>query len=82
MINSVPYLEQPCERCGKKKKLSETGKESMPNLSNSVKIEYSQVICTDSLCQREFEEKLQEKALKELAIKLKREEAKAARLRI
>ncbi len=81
MNNKTSYLDQPCERCGSKKKLAKIRKASLPNLSGTSQIEYSQVICTNEACQKEFEFRLQEKTQKDEAIKLKREEAKAARIK-
>lgn len=78
MIIKTPYLDQPCERCGSKKTLAKVRKARLTNLSGTSQIEYSQVICTKKVCQEEFEQRLQEKVEKDQAIKLKREEAKAA----
>lgn len=79
MKNSIPYLEQPCERCGNKKALTEVHKEILKNLSGGSEIEYSQIVCTNAACQKIFEVNLAEKRIKAEEIKLKREEAKAAR---
>lgn len=79
MISKTPYLDQPCERCGSKKTLINIKKKS-PTLTITMQIEYSQIICTNKACQKEFEDKLAEKRQKEELIRLKREENKAARL--
>lgn len=76
---NVPYLNQPCERCGSKKVVTKVRKATLHNLSGTSKIEYSMITCTDKNCQKEFELNLAEKVMKDQAIKLKREEAKAAR---
>jgi len=81
MNDKTPYLEQPCERCGSKKAISKVRNGKLQNLSGVSLVEYSQIICMDKACQKEFETKLQEKIEKEAAIKLKREENKAARVR-
>lgn len=81
MNDKTPYLEQPCERCGGKKAIAKVRNGKLQNLSGVSKIEYSQIICTNKACQKEFETRLQEKTEKEAAIRLKREENKAARVR-
>lgn len=82
MNNTIPYLEQPCERCGSKKALTKVRKSKVQNLSGTSDIEYSQIICVSAACQKEFEKNLEEKILKADAIKLKREEAKTARTKL
>lgn len=79
MNNTIPYLDQPCERCGSKKILTNVRKVTLKNLSGTSEIEYSQITCVNTICQKEFEIDLEKKLLKVAAIKLKREEAKAAR---
>lgn len=76
MDGKLSYLEQPCERCGNKKNLIKIHKATLKNLSGVSKIEYSQIICTNAVCQKEFEKNLAEKASKAEAIKLKREKEK------
>lgn len=80
MTNKTSYLNQPCERCGHKKNLSKIRKGSLSNLSGAVQIEYSQIICTNVICQKEFEGKLKEKQQKEELIRLKRAEHKNAKV--
>lgn len=79
MNGYVSYLDQPCERCGDKKILTKVRKTTLKNLSSVSEIEYSQINCTNKVCQKEFEVNLAEKIIKADAIKLKREEAKALR---
>lgn len=81
MNEKVPYLDQPCERCGSKKILTKVHKVKLQNISSTSEIEYSLIICTNTPCQKEFEINLAERALKAEAIRLKREEAKALRLK-
>lgn len=81
MNGNIPYLDQPCERCGSKKLLSKIHKTKIKNLSGVSEIEYSQITCSNAACQKSFEISLEERTLKAEAIKLKREEAKAARLK-
>ncbi len=80
MTNKTSYLDQPCERCGHKKNLSKIRKASLSKMSGSVQIEYSQIICTNGKCQKEFEGKLKEKMDKEALIRLKRAEHKMAKV--
>lgn len=79
MINKTLYVDQPCERCGSKKRINIIQKVTTPALINAAKIEYSQIICTNEVCQREFERKLLEKMQKDEALMLKRKQEKAAR---
>lgn len=79
MNPKLPYLDQPCERCGSKKALINIKKKS-PTLTITMQIEYSQIICTNKACQKEFEARLAEKREKEELIRLKREANKAARI--
>jgi hypothetical protein len=75
------YIDQPCERCGSKKKLTKIRNESISNIGGASILEYSRIICTDSVCQAEFETKIEEKKQKDESIRLKREENKAARVK-
>lgn len=78
MSNNIPYLEQPCERCGSKKLLSKVRKATLQNLSSVSKIEYSLITCKNAICQKEFEANLEDKRIKAEEVRIKREEAKAA----
>ena len=79
MIGKVLYKDQPCERCGSKKSISNIHDVITPALIGSVKVGYSQIICTNHICQKEFERNLLEEMQKKEAIRLKREEDKTAR---
>ncbi|OGE25287.1 hypothetical protein A3C26_04045 [Candidatus Daviesbacteria bacterium RIFCSPHIGHO2_02_FULL_39_12] len=73
------YSDQPCERCGSKKAIIIIDKVITAVSARGAKIEYSQIVCTNIVCQKEFDSKLAEKIQKNEAIKLKRAEEKAAR---
>lgn len=49
------YLDQPCERCGSKRKVAKKWKETLPTFSGTTVVEYSQIICTNKVCQAESE---------------------------
>lgn len=71
------YSDQPCERCNSKKKIINVRKVKTSTFNQATVIEYSQIICTNKVCQTEFENRLLEKQEKDAAIKLKRAEHKA-----
>lgn len=52
------YLDQPCERCGSKRKIAKTWKEKIPTFSGTTMVEYSQIVCTNKQCQKENERQL------------------------
>jgi len=76
MISKPSYLDQPCERCGNKKTIIKVRKGRTQTLSGSAAIEYSQIVCTNNECQKQFEMKLEERIQKEELVRLKREENK------
>ena len=76
MISKPSYLDQPCERCGSKKTIIKVRKGRTQTLSGSAAIEYSQIVCTNNECQKQFEMKLEERIQKEELVRLKREENK------
>ncbi len=64
-LNSADtYLGQPCERCGSKKRIAKKWKEKVPTFNGSTTIEYTQIICTNKACQKEFNKKLLEESKK------------------
>lgn len=73
-MKSVLYEDQPCERCGSKKRVSRTWKENIPVFGGTTEVKYSQVICTNPACQRAFEEKLRKEAEKREVLRLQKEE--------
>lgn len=70
----VPYVDQPCERCGSKKRVSRTWKEIIPTLSGTTEVEYSQIVCTNIVCQHAFDENLEKEAKKRATMRLEKEE--------
>lgn len=74
------YLDQPCDRCGSKRKTARTWKEKLPTLSGgTTEIEYSQIVCRNNVCQAKFEKKLLSETRKNRAIKRKKEANDALR---
>jgi len=73
------FVKQPCERCGSKKRISKTWKEKIPTLSGVTEVEYSQIICTNSVCQTEFDENLEKERKKRESLRLQKEKNDALR---
>jgi len=74
MKNVLPYVNQPCERCGSKKKIARTWKETIPTFTGTTEVEYSQIVCTNATCQKLFDEIIEQEAKKREAIRLQREQ--------
>lgn len=68
--NVISYLNQPCERCGSKKRISKTWTERLPTLTGTTIIKHSQIVCTSEVCQAEFDKHLLEESKKREAVKL------------
>ncbi len=75
------YLDQKCDRCGSKRKVSKRWKEKVPTLIGTTVVEYTQISCTNTLCQAAFEKVLAKEATKRKAIKRKKEADDAERKR-
>lgn len=73
------YLNTPCERCGSKRRTARKWKETIQNYSGSVVVDFSQIVCTNKVCQEKFEKTLIEEAKKREVIRNNREVNKAAR---
>ena len=81
MSNVKNYADQPCDRCGSKKRVSKTWKEVIATTSGTTTIEVSQTICTNRACKELFEKNRAEdlvkinarKALKEDQDKVRRD---------
>lgn len=73
------YLNEPCNRCGNKKRIAKTWNETIPTLTGTTVVEYSQIVCTNNVCQAEFDELLLEETKKRTAIRIKKEENQAER---
>lgn len=68
------YLEIPCNRCGSKKRVSKTWKEEIPTFTGTTMVEYSQIVCTNTACQKAFDENLEKETKKREAIRVEKEE--------
>ncbi len=68
------YLDQPCERCGSKRKVAKKWKEKIPTFSGTTMVEYSQIVCTNRECQKENEKQLVKDLEKREALRIKKEE--------
>jgi hypothetical protein len=70
-ISQNSFLDQPCERCGGKKRMGKSWKETVPIFTTSTVIEYSQIKCVNDDCQEAFEKKLEEEEVKRQQLLLK-----------
>ncbi|MDE2589666.1 MAG: hypothetical protein KGL95_08395, partial [Patescibacteria group bacterium] len=70
---NLSYLESPCERCGSKKKVAKRWKEKIPTFTGSTVVEYSQIVCTNVVCQKAFDEALAKEEKKRQALRLEKE---------
>ncbi|HEX8965016.1 MAG TPA: hypothetical protein VF820_01120 [Patescibacteria group bacterium] len=73
-IKNKSYIDQPCERCGSKKAVSQTWKETIATFTGTTEVEFSQIICTNEECQRVFNENIKKEESRQKEIKLQREE--------
>lgn len=74
-MSNVSYLDQPCDRCGSKRRVSRKWKEKVPTFTGKLTVvEYTQVICTNPECQRKFEENIKKETKKREVIRLQKEE--------
>lgn len=72
--NVLSYDDQPCNRCGSKRRIAKTWKESIPTLSGgSVTQLHSLIVCTNKDCQAAFDKLITEDRQKREDIKLKKE---------
>ncbi len=72
-IKNTAYIDIPCERCGSKKAIARTWKETIATFTGTTEVEFSQIICTNAECQRLFNENIQKEEKKRNEIKLQRE---------
>lgn len=80
IISAVnPYLNQPCERCGSKKRIAKTWKERLSTLTRTTIVEHEQIVCTNDVCQAAFDKHLLEETQKRQAARLKKEADETAR---
>lgn len=67
------FEEKPCDRCGSKKRISKKWKEKIPTMTGTTVVEYSQIVCTNAICQKAFEENLEKETKKRELVKLEKE---------
>lgn len=80
IINSgTPYADQPCPRCGSMRRILRTWKEKLPTLTGTTAVEYSQIVCTNDVCQIAFDKHLLVETKKKEAVRIKRGMNEAAR---
>lgn len=73
------YLNQPCERCGSKKRVSKKWRETRPTFTGTVEIKFTQIVCTNKECQAAFDKNLFEEREKREVLRLKKEANDIAR---
>jgi hypothetical protein len=85
--NSISPSDIPCDRCGSKRKVSKAWTEKIKSDHGVMILEHKEIICTNKVCQAEFEavlKKENEKRAKIHQIKVdndaKRARDKAARV--
>lgn len=79
IVASTSYVDQPCPQCGSKRRISKTWKETIPTFTGTTTVKYSQIVCTNNVCQLAFDKQLLKDTQKRRAIKLKKEANDAAR---
>lgn len=72
-MSAILYENEPCPRCGSKKSVSKPRKQILPTLSGSTEVEYSQIMCTNALCQHEFEINLAREQKKREVLRVEKE---------
>lgn len=78
-MKKMAYMDQLCERCKSKRRISKTWKEKVPTFSGSVMVEYSQIVCTNKECQKLFDENLAKETKQRETLRLQKEEKDSAR---
>lgn len=73
-MKDIPYVDQPCERCGSKRRVLKTWTETVLGFSVNSKVECSQIICTNKKCQKLFDEDLEKEVKKRKDLKIQKEE--------
>ncbi len=74
MPNLKNYLDQPCERCGSKRRVSKMKNEKLITISGTTIIQVSQTTCSNKVCQALFDKNREEELVKINARKLLKEE--------
>lgn len=72
--SKLSYFDQPCKRCGSKKRISKTWNEEYKTTFGSSKVEISQIVCTNDNCQEQFDLNREKEILQEVSRKQKKEE--------
>ena len=67
------YLNEPCGRCGNKRRISRKWKETVPTLTGTTIIQYSQIVCINKACQVEFDKNLLEETKKREVVRIEKE---------
>ncbi|MFH1833186.1 MAG: hypothetical protein ABH816_03420 [Candidatus Levyibacteriota bacterium] len=49
------YLDEPCGRCGSKRRVAKKWKEVIPTIMGTTTIDYTQIVCTNIICQENFD---------------------------
>ncbi len=75
MMKSTSYVDFPCPRCGSAQRISKKWKEKVPTFSGSIMVDCSQIVCTNTLCQKAFTKNLAEETQKRNAAKIKKDES-------
>lgn len=73
------YIDQPCPRCGSKKRISKTWKETLPTFSGTTTVDCMQIVCTNDNCQAAFDKNLLEETEKRNIIRMKKEASEKQR---
>lgn len=68
--NSIPRSEQPCDRCGAKRKVAKTWTEKIKNTGGFMTLQHTQLICTNKECQAAFDKIIADDAQKREKLKL------------
>lgn len=71
--NPKSSTDIPCERCHSKRKVGKKWTEKIENMSGFMILEHTQIVCTNKVCQAEFDKAL-------LIEEEKREKLKQAKL--
>ena len=72
--SSKSYIEQPCDRCGSPKVVSETWDQAHETISGTSTLKVSQITCTNEACQAGFDKNRAEEVMRINEKKMKKEE--------
>jgi len=53
--NTPSYLNQPCNRCGSKKRIAKTWTQEITTYTRTQQIEHTLILCTNEVCQADFD---------------------------